>query len=170
MNYLININNKKRYAVVSIFIVSALVSALIVLDNSAFAQPFSFNKISQESKAAKCASGTLPTPACKNFDNQGQVNTGGITTGQTAGGGTATTGGNGSSSNSNTGTGGATGGSNTANSAISQGQQSTQSCASGTLKLLPHSSLSCTNTANQGQVNTGSITTGQTAGGGTSTQ
>jgi hypothetical protein len=168
MNYLININNKKRYTVVSVFIAIALVSALIVLDNSTFAQPFSFNKISQESKAAKCSSGTLPKPACKNFDNQGQVNTGGITTGQTAGGGTSATGGNGSSST--TSTGGATGGSNTANSAISQGQQSTQSCASGTLKLLPHSSLSCTNTANQGQVNTGGITTGQTAGGGTATQ
>jgi hypothetical protein len=60
------------------------------MDNSVIAQPFSFNKISHESKAAKCASGALPTPACKNVSNQGQTNTGGIATGQTAGGGTAT--------------------------------------------------------------------------------
>jgi hypothetical protein len=160
MNFLINIKNKNSCSLLSICIASALVFLPLVMDNSAFAQPFSFNKISQESKAAKCTLGTLPTPACKNFDNQGQANTGGISTGQTAGGGTAT-GGNG------TGVAGATGGSNTANSAISQGQQSTQSCASGSLKLLPHSSLSCSNTANQGQANTGGISTGQTAGGGT---
>ncbi|MGN6346184.1 MAG: hypothetical protein ACTHME_00620 [Candidatus Nitrosocosmicus sp.] len=159
MNFLISINNKKTYSIWSIFIASALFSALLVMDNSALAQPFFYNKISQESKAAKCASESLPTPACKKFDNPGQTNTGGITTGQTAGGGNG----------SGTGTVGATGGSNTANSAISQGQQSTQSCASGSVKLLPHSSLSCSNTANQGQTNTGGITTGQTAGGGTAT-
>jgi hypothetical protein len=163
MNFLNHVNNKMRWSFLSIFIASVLVSALLVMDNSAFAQPFFFNKISQESKAAKCASGSLPTPACKNVANQGQTNTGGITTRQTAGGGAGTTGGNGNG----TGTGGTTGGSNTANSAISQGQQSTQSCTSGSVKLLPHSSLSCSNTANQGQTNTGGITTGQTAGGGT---
>ena len=74
----------------SIFIASTLIFTPLAMSNSAFAQPFSFIKISQESKAAKCASGALPTPACKNVDNQGQTNTGGITTGQTAGGGTAT--------------------------------------------------------------------------------
>jgi hypothetical protein len=165
MNFPININNKKTCSLLPIFIASVLVSAHLVMDNNAFAQPFFFNKISQESKAAKCYSESLPTPACKKFANQGQTNTGGITTGQTAGGGAGTIGGNGSG----TGTIGATGGSNTANSAISQGQQSTQSCASGSVKLLPHSSLSCSNTANQGQTNTGGITTGQTAGGGTAT-
>ncbi len=159
MNFPINVNNKKICSLLSIFIASALIFAPLVMNNSAFAQPFSFNKISQESKAAKCASGALPSPACKNVANLGQANNGGISTGQTAGGGTATGGsGNGT---------GATGGSNTANSAISQSQQATQSCASGNLKLLPHSSISCNDTANLGQANNGGISTGQTAGGGT---
>ncbi|MDQ4073701.1 MAG: hypothetical protein M3162_05275 [Thermoproteota archaeon] len=129
-----------------------MILAPLVIINSAFAQPFSSNK---ESKAEKCASGALPAPACKNVDNRGQSNDGGTGTGQTAGGG-----------GSGTGATGATGGSNTANPAISQSQQSTQLCASGNIKVLPHSSITCTNTANLGQSNNGSISTGQTAGGG----
>ena len=166
MNFSINLNNKKTTcSLLLIFIASALIFTPLVISNSASAQPFSFNKISQESKAEKCASHTLPISACKNVANLGQSNSGGITTGQTAGGGgggTDTTGGSGNG----TGLAGATGGSNTANSAISQGQQNAQSCASGNLKLLPHSSMTCNNTANLGQSNSGGITTGQTAGGG----
>jgi hypothetical protein len=165
MNFSINLNNKKTTcSLLSIFIASALIFTPLVISNSASAQPFSFNKISQESKAEKCASHTLPISACKNVANLGQANSGGISTGQTAGGsggGTATTGGSGNG----TGLAGATGGSNTANSAISQGQQNTQSCASGNLKLLPHSSMTCSNTANLGQANSGNISTGQTAAG-----
>jgi hypothetical protein len=160
MNFHINVNNKKTYALFSIFITSALIFVSLVISSSAFAQPFSFNKISQESKAAKCASGALPAPACKNVANLGQANNGGIGTGQTSGGGTSA----GGSGNGTV----ATGGSNTANSAISQSQQAAQSCASGSLKLLPHSSISCNNTANLGQANNGGIGTGQTSGGGTS--
>jgi hypothetical protein len=146
-----------------------LIFTPLAISNSASAQPFSFNKISQESKAEKCASHTLPISACKNVANLGQANSGGgIGTGQTAaggsGGGTATTGGSGNG----TGLAGATGGSNTANSAISQGQQNAQSCASGNLKLLPHSSMTCSNTANLGQANSGNIGTGQTAAGSSS--
>jgi hypothetical protein len=169
MNFSINPNNKKTTcSLLSIFIASALIFTPLTISNSASAQPFSFNKISQESKAEKCASHTLPISACKNVANLGQANSGGgIGTGQTAaesggGGGTATTGGSGNG----TGLAGATGGSNTANSAISQGQQNTQSCASGNLKLLPHSSMTCSNTANLGQANSGNISTGQTAAGG----
>jgi hypothetical protein len=68
---------------------SALIFVFLVISNSAFAQPFSFNKISQESKAAKCAFGALPSPACKNVANIGQANNGGIGTGQTSGGRTS---------------------------------------------------------------------------------
>jgi hypothetical protein len=159
MNFHINVHDKKICAILSVFMASALIFAPLVMSNNAFAQSFYFNKISQESNTAKCASGALPTSACKNVDNLGQANSGNIATGQTAGGGTAT-GGSGSGA-------GATGGSNTANSAISQSQQNAQSCTSGNLKVLPHSSLSCSNTANLGQANSGNIATGQTAGGGT---
>jgi len=153
MNFYVNVHDKKICAILSIFIASALIFAPLVMSNSVFAQ---------SSKAAKCASGALPTSACKNIDNLGQANSGNIATGQTAGGGTATGG-----SGSGAGAAGVTGGSNTANSAISQSQQNAQSCAAGNLKVLPHSSLSCSNTANLGQANSGNIATGQTAGGGT---
>ena len=159
----INENNKEIFALLSIFIAGSLIFAPLAMSKSASAQPFSFNKISKESKAAKCASGALPAPACKKVANTGQANNGGISTGQTAGGGGGT--GTGGSGNG-TGAAGAMGGSNTANSAISQSQQSTQSCVSGYVKLLPHSSISCSNTANLGQANNGSISTDQTAGGG----
>ncbi len=149
----INVNNNKIFALLSIFIAGALIFAPVAMSNSASAQPFSFNKISKESKAAKCASGALPDPACKKVANTGQANNGGISTGQTAGGGGTGTGGSGNG----TGAAGVMGGSNTANSAISQSQQSTQSCVSGYVKLLPHSSISCNNTANLGQANNGSI-------------
>jgi hypothetical protein len=168
MNFSIEVNNKKTTcSLLSIFIASTLIFTLLAtISNSAFAQPFSFTNISQESKAEKCASHTLPITACKNVANLGQANSGNISTGQTAGaGGTATTGG----SSNGTGVAGATGGSNTANSAISQGQQNAQSCASGSLKLLPHSSMTCNNTANLGQANSGGVTTGQTTGGGSGT-
>src|SRR6476469_1694207 len=123
MNFSINLNNKKTTcSLLLIFIASALIFTPLAISNSASAQPFSFNKISQESKAEKCASHTLPISACKNVANLGQANSGGnISTGQTAGGGvggggsgTATTGGSGNG----TGLAGTTGGSNTANSAI----------------------------------------------------
>jgi hypothetical protein len=90
-----------------------LIFAPLVMSNSVFAQPFSFNMISQESKTAKCASGSLPTPACKNVANLCPANNVGISTGQTAGGGTAT-----GRSGNGTGAPGATSGSNTANSNI----------------------------------------------------
>jgi hypothetical protein len=163
MGFHIDVNNKKICALLSIFIAGALIFAPLAMSNSASAQPFSFNKISKESKAAKCASGVLPAPACKKVANTGQTNNGGISTDQTAGGDGGT--GTGVSGNG-TGAAGATGGSNTANSTISQSQQSTQSCVSGYVKLLPHSSISCSNTANLGQENNGSISTDQTAGGG----
>lgn len=125
MSFYVNTDNKKICPLLSIFIASTLIFASLVMSNSAFAQSFSFNKISKESKAEKCASGALPAPACKNVGNRGQANNGGISTSQTAGGG-----GSGSGSGI-TGSSGATGGSDTANSTIIQNQQSTQSCASG---------------------------------------
>src|SRR6476469_5479271 len=55
------------------------------------------------------------------------------------------------------------GAANTANSAINQAQNSAQNalCLSGAL-----TGPACSNTSNQGQVNTGGITTGQAATGG----
>src|SRR6476661_3424010 len=91
MNFSINPNNKKTTcSLLSIFIASALIFTPLTISNSASAQPFSFNKISQESKAEKCASHTLPISACKNVANLGQANSGGGGVG-----GTATTGGSG---------------------------------------------------------------------------
>ncbi len=166
MSFHVRVNHKKIRTLLSIFMASALILAPLVMSNGVVAQPFYIDKISKESKAEKCATGALPAPACKNVANRGQGNDGGISNGQAddggIGGGPATAGGA-----NGTGEAGASSGSNTANPAISQNQQSTQSCASGNIKLLPHSSLTCSNTANLGQANNGGISTGQTAGGGT---
>jgi hypothetical protein len=56
-----------------------------------------------------------------------------------------------------------TGSSNTANSAINQNQQSTQLCATGNVKALPHSTIICNNNADLDQANSGNISTNQTA-------
>jgi hypothetical protein len=162
MSFHVKVTNKKIWTFLSIFMASALIFAPLVLSTGVFAQPFSIIKISKETKSEKCNLGTLPAAACKNLANRGQGNNGGISNGQAASGGSATSGGA-----NGTGEAGASGGlNNAANPAISQNQQSTQSCASGNIKLLPHSSLTCSNTANLGQTNNGSISTGQTAGGG----
>ncbi len=178
MRFHVKVTNKKTWTFLSIFMASALIFVSLVISNSVFAQPYSINKISKESKDEKCASGALPPPACKNFANRGQGNNGGgISTGQSAGGsGSSSNGGDGRGpatavGSNGTGEAGAHSGSNTANPAISQNQQSSQSCASGNIKLLPHSSLTCNNTANLGQTNNdgggGGISTGQATGGGT---
>src|SRR5215210_833642 len=99
MSFHVNMSNKKIFAILSIFIASALIFAPLVMSNNAFAQPFSFIKISKESKDEKCASGALPAPACKNVGNSGQGNNGGISTGQTAGGGGTSADGSGNGAN-----------------------------------------------------------------------
>ena len=160
MNFNINMKNKKICTLLSVYIASALIFAPIVISNSAFAQSFTFDKDISRIKAAKCNSGALTSNACKNFANLGQANSGGISTGQTATGAGTATGAAGNGTGATT-----TGGSNIANSAISQSQQATQSCATGNLKLLPHSSITCSDTANLGQANSGGISTGQTVTG-----
>ena len=66
-------------------------------------------------------------------------------------------------SDNGVGTEGSTASSNSANSAINQNQQSTQLCATGNVKALPHSTIICNNTADLGQANNGNISTDQTA-------
>ena len=136
-------NYNKMYTVALFFITSTLIFTSLIVSNGVLAQPSSSNKLS---KVEKCASGDLPPSACKKVSDQSQANRGGVGTGQTGGG---------AGTNIN--------GSNTANSAINQNQEAIQSCATGNIKVLPHSSFTCTNTANQDQANNGSIETDQTA-------
>ena len=145
-------NHYKLYTVVIFFIASALLLTSLIVSNGAIAQPSNGNKLT---KAEKCVSGDLPPSACKKVSDRNQVNSGGagIIAGQTGG------------ADDGAGTEGSTVSSNTANSAINQNQQSTQSCATGNVKVLPHSTFTCTNTANQDQANNGSISTNQTADG-----
>lgn len=136
-------NYNKMYTVALFFITSTLIFTSLIVSNGVLAQPSSSNKLS---KVEKCASGDLPPSACKKVSDQSQANSGGVGTGQTGGG---------AGTNMD--------GSNTANSAINQNQEAIQSCATGNIKVLPHSSFTCTNTANQDQANNGSIETDQTA-------
>ena len=151
MNYHIK-NHNELYTVVIFFIASALLLTSLIVSNDAIAQPSNGNKLTKDEK---CASGDLPPSACKKVSDRNQVNSGGagIIAGQTGGAGDGA------------GTESSPVGSNTANSAINQNQQSTQSCATGNVKVLPHSTFTCTNTANQDQANNGSISTNQTADG-----
>ncbi|WP_458720768.1 hypothetical protein [Candidatus Nitrosocosmicus sp. R] len=150
-------NHDKLYTVISFFIASALILTPLIVSNGALAQPSNFNKLS---KVEKCASGDLPSSACKKVSERSQANNGDIDAGQTGGG----TGPNLGGSGNGVGTGSSTGGSNSANSAINQNQQSTQLCATGNVKALPHSTIICNNSADLGQVNNGNISTDQTAG------
>ena len=149
-------NHNKLYTVVSFFIASALILTPLIVSNDAPAQPSNLNKLS---KVEKCASGDLPPSACKKVSERSQANSGDIDTGQTGGG----TGTNVGGSGNGVGTGSSTGGSNSANSAINQNQQSTQLCATGNVKALPHSTIICNNNADLDQANNGNINTDQTA-------
>jgi hypothetical protein len=149
-------NHDKLYTVISFFIASALILTPLIVSNGALAQPSNFNKLS---KVEKCASGDLPHSACKKVSQRSQANNGDIDAGQTGGG----TGTNLGGSGNGVGTGSSTGGSNSANSAINQNQQSTQLCATGNVKALPHSTIICNNSADLGQANNGNISTDQAA-------
>jgi hypothetical protein len=147
-------NPNKLRLVISFFIATVLIFTSLIVSNCAIAQPSNFNK---QSKAEKCASGDLPPPACKKISEQNQASGSGPGTNMDGSGDV-------------TGTGSFTTGSNLATSAINQDQQSTQSCATGNIKVLPHSSFTCTNTANQNQANNGSVSTDQTVIGGVTNQ
>ena len=149
-------NYNKIYTVVLFFIASTLIFATLVVNNGAIAQPSNFNKLS---KAEKCAARDLPPSACKKFPDQSQANNGGLGASQTGN----ISGPNKDASDNGVGTEGSTAGSNSANSAINQNQQSTQLCATGNVKALPHSTIICNNTADLGQANNGNISTDQTA-------
>jgi len=149
-------NHNKMYTVVLFFIASALILTPLIVSNGALAQPSNSNKLS---KVEKCASGDLPSSACKKVSERSQANSGDIDLGQTGGG----TGTNMDGSGNGVGTGSSTGGSNSANSAINQNQQSTQLCATGNVKALPHSTIICNNNADLGQSNSGNTSTDQTA-------
>jgi hypothetical protein len=149
-------NHNKLYIVISLFIASALILTPLIVSNGVFAQPSNSNKLS---KVEKCASGALPHSACKKVSERSQANNGNIDAGQT--GGSAGTNMNGSGNGA--GTGSSTSGSNSANSAINQNQQSTQLCATGNVKALPHSTIICNNNADLDQANNGNISTNQTA-------
>jgi hypothetical protein len=149
-------NHNKLYTVISFFIASALILTPLIVSNDALAQPSNFNKLS---KVEKCASGDLPPSICKKVSERSQANIGDIDTDQTGGG----TGTNIGGSGNGVGTGSSTGGSNSANSAINQNQQSTQLCATGNVKALPHSTIICNNNADLDQANNGNISTDQTA-------
>jgi hypothetical protein len=149
-------NHNKMYIVVSFFIASSLIFTSLIVSNGALAQPSNSNKLS---KVEKCASGSLPPSACKKVYERSQADSGGIDPGQTGGG----TGTNMNGSGNGAGTGSSTSGSNSANSAINQNQQSTQLCATGNVKALPHSTIICNNSADLDQANNGNISTNQTA-------
>ena len=148
--------HNKIYTVVSFFIASILIFATLVVGNGAHAQPSNFNKLS---KAEKCTARDLPPSACKKVSDQSQANSGGIDASQTG----SRAGPNVGASDNGVGREGSTAGSNSANSAINQNQQSTQLCATGNVKALPHSTIICNNTADLGQANNGNISTDQTA-------
>jgi hypothetical protein len=155
--HIMNLN--KRYTVLLFFVASAFIFTCLILSNSAIAQPSNSNKLS---KVEKCASGDLPPSACKKVSERSQTNSGGIDAGQTG----SDAGTNMDGSGNGVSTGSSTGGSNSANSAINQNQQSTQLCATGNVKALPHSTIICNNNADLGQSNNGNISTDQTAAGG----
>ena len=150
-------NHNKLYIVISFFIASALILTPLIVSNGALAQPSNSNKLS---KVEKCVSGDLPPSACKKVSEPSTANSGGINPSQTGGGGVGT---NMNGSGTGAGTDSSTGGSNTANSTINQNQQSTQLCATGNVKALPHSTIICNNNADLGQANNGDISTDQTA-------
>jgi hypothetical protein len=150
-------NHNKLYIVISLFITSALILTSLIVSNGALAQPSNSNKIS---KVEKCASGDLPPSACKKASDRSQTNSGGIDSGQTGGDGAGT---NMDESGNGVGTDGSTDGSNSANSTINQNQQSTQLCATGNVKALPHSTIICNNNADLDQANSGNIGSDQTA-------
>jgi hypothetical protein len=152
-------NHNKMYVVVSFFITSVLIFTSLIVINGTLAQPSNSNKMPKESKVEKCASGDLPPSACKKVSEGSHANNGSIDTGQTAGG----VGTNMNGSGNGLGTGSSTGGSNSANSAINLNQQSTQLCATGNVKALPHSTIICNNNADLDQTNNGNISTDQTA-------
>jgi hypothetical protein len=149
--------HNKLYLVISFFIASALILTSLIVSNGALAQPSNSNKLS---KVEKCALGDLPSSACKKASDRSQTNSGGIDSGQ-AGSGSARTNmdGNGGSASTDS----STGGLNTADSTINQNQQSTQLCATGNIKVLPHSTIICNNNADLDQANNGDISTDQTA-------
>jgi hypothetical protein len=149
-------NHNKINTVVLLFIAGTLIFTSMLVSNGALAQPSNSNKLS---KVEKCASGDLPPPACKKVSDPGQANSGGIGANQTAGG-TRTNNVDGSGNDS--GTESSAAGSNSANSAINQDQQSTQLCATGNVKALPHSTIICNNNADLDQTNSGNISTEQT--------
>ena len=152
-------NLNKGYTVVLFFVASAFIITSLIVSNSAIAQPSNSNKLS---KVEKCASGDLPPSACKKVSQHSQTNSGGIDAGQTG----SDAGTNMDGSDNGVGTGSSTGGSNSANSAINQNQQSTQLCATGNVKALPHSTIICNNNADLAQSNNGNISTDQKAAGG----
>ena len=150
-------NNNKINTVVLLFITSTLIFTSMVVMNGAIAQPYNSNKLS---KVEKCTSGDLPPSACKKVSDHNPANSGGMGANPTGnGGGTGTNNRNGSGNGE--GTESSTGGSNSANSAINQDQQSTQLCATGNVKALPHSTIICNNNADLDQNNSGNISTDQ---------
>jgi hypothetical protein len=150
-------NHNQLCLVISFFITSALILTPIIVSNGALAQPSNSNKLS---KVEKCASGDLPPSACKKVSERSQTNSSGIDSGQVDNDSARTNmDGNGGSASTDS----STRGLNTANSTINQNQQSTQLCATGNIKALPHSTIICNNNADLGQANDGDISTDQTA-------
>lgn len=150
-------HNKINTIVLLLFITSTLIFTSMVVSDGAIAQPSHSNILS---KVEKCASGDLPPSACKKVSDHNQANSGSIGANPTGGGGTGTN--NGDGSGNGAGTESSTAGSNSANSAINQDQQSTQLCATGNVKALPHSTIICNNSADLDQNNSGNTSTDQT--------
>ena len=99
MNHNFNVNDKKISILLSIFLTGALILAPLGVNTNAFAQGgaantanSAINQGQSSAQNAACIAGTLSGSACNNTSNQGQSNTGGITTGQTATGGAGGTG------------------------------------------------------------------------------
>lgn len=152
-------NHINRYAkantVVLLLVTGTLIFTFLVVSDNTLAQPSNFNKLT---KFEKCESGDLPPSACKKASDGSQGNSGVINTGQTGGNTAANTGGSGNGAETES----PTDDSNIANSAINQNQESTQICATGNVKVLPHSTIICNNNADLDQANNGDTNTDQT--------
>ena len=143
------------------FIAVALILSLLLMNNSGLAQASGPSQGSKDTKSQKCELGLLPTPACQSVSNRGQANSGNEKdASRTEDGGQMNDIGKSATETDN---GGTATGTNNANSAINQNQQSTQLCASGNVKALPHSTIICNNNADLGQANNGNIEPSQTA-------
>lgn len=154
-----NINSVNTFILAFIAVSSVL--TVLLMDNSGFAQASGSIQGSKDPKSEKCALGLLPAPACQNAPNRGHEkneNEKDTSRGEDAGQMNDIEGSGTQTEDEGTPT-----EINTANSAITQNQQSTQLCASGNVKALPHSTIICNNDADLGQENNGNIESSQTA-------